>query len=107
MALIINESKTKYMKTGPTTLGDVICIEGQQFAVVDDFVYLGALIRADGDMSGAIKARITSASRCFFGLLRHLRSRLLTKQTKCLIYKTIIRPVLLYGSETWPLTRSD
>jgi hypothetical protein len=33
-----------------------------------------------------------------------LSSRLLTKSVKIRIYKTIILPVVLYGSETWSLT---
>jgi hypothetical protein len=33
-----------------------------------------------------------------------LRSRLLKKDTKCKIYKTLIRPVVLYGCESWTLT---
>ena len=61
---------------------DVVYIAGQRFAVVDTFVYLGALVRADGNISESIKARITSANRCFYGLVRHLRSKLLTKETK-------------------------
>ena len=48
-----------------------------------------------------------AASRCYFGLLRHLRSKLLSKTTKCKIYKTLIRPVLTYGCESWILKKSD
>jgi hypothetical protein len=33
-----------------------------------------------------------------------LSSRLLSKNLKLKIYKTIILPVVLYGCETWPLT---
>ena len=33
-----------------------------------------------------------------------MSSRLLSKNLKIKIYKTIILPVLLYGYETWPLT---
>jgi hypothetical protein len=33
-----------------------------------------------------------------------LSSRLLSKNVKIRIYKTIILPVVLYGSETWSLT---
>ena len=72
MGLVINETKTKYMKTNSATIeqqdGDVITIGGQRFEVVDEFVYLGALIRADSDNSAEIKRRIMSANRCFFGL---------------------------------------
>ena len=98
------------MKTNTGTIaqqeGNVVNIGGQKFGVVDEFVYLGALIRADGDNSAEIHRRIMAANRCFFGLQRHLRSKLLSKQTKCSIYKTLIRPMLLYGSESWPTTKT-
>ena len=48
-----------------------------------------------------------AASRCYFGLLRDLRSKLLSKTTKCKIYKTLIRPILTYGCESWILKKSD
>jgi hypothetical protein len=36
-----------------------------------------------------------------------LSSRLLSKNIKIRIYKTIILPVVLYGREAWPLTLRD
>jgi hypothetical protein len=33
-----------------------------------------------------------------------LSSRLLSRNVKVKIYKTVILPVVLYGCETWPLT---
>jgi hypothetical protein len=48
-----------------------------------------------------IKARLEAVNKCYFGLLKHLSSKLLSHKVKCLIYKTLIRPVLTYGSETW------
>ncbi len=48
-----------------------------------------------------------AASRCYYGLLKHLRSKLLSKKTKCQIYKTLIRPVLTYGCESWTLKKND
>jgi hypothetical protein len=37
-------------------------------------------------------------------MLATMRSRLLSKNVKIKIYKTIILPVVLYGCETWSLT---
>jgi hypothetical protein len=48
-----------------------------------------------------------TANRCFFGLCKHLQSSHLSRQTKFTIHKTLIRPVLLYGSETWVLVNRD
>lgn len=36
-----------------------------------------------------------------------MRNKLLFRSTKILIYKTLIRPVLTYGAETWTLTKAD
>ena len=111
MGMIINESKTKYMKTAarmvPEQNDNSVNIAGSEFEVVDEFVYLGVLMRPDGDSTPEIQRRIMAASRCYYGLLRHLRSKLLTKQTKCQIYRTLIRPVLTYGCESWVLRKSD
>ena len=36
-----------------------------------------------------------------------LRSKAVSRTTKIRMYKTIIRPVVLYGSEAWCLTTND
>jgi hypothetical protein len=68
-------------------------------------VYLGSLMTPTNDVSLEIQRRIQTANRCFFGLRKHLQSSHLSRQTKFTIHKTLIRPVLLYGSETWVLTK--
>ena len=58
VGLIINENKTKYMKTGRATVPqqqeNKVVIDNQTFDIVDEFVYLGALARADNDISIAV-----------------------------------------------------
>lgn len=53
MGLVINESKTSYMKTNakmvPNQQGNTYNIGCHCFEVVEKFVYLGALPRPDGD----------------------------------------------------------
>ena len=39
------------------------------------------------------------------GLMKHLSSKLLSHKVNCLISKTLIRPLLTYGSETWSVTK--
>jgi hypothetical protein len=51
-----------------------------------------------------IKRRLNSGNVCYHSVQSLLSSRLLSKNFKIRIYKTIILPVVLYGSETWPLT---
>jgi hypothetical protein len=35
--------------------------------------------------------------------MKYLSSKLLSRKVKCLIYKTLLRPVLTYGFETWAM----
>jgi len=58
-------------------------------------------------MSSEIKGRIYIANRSYFGLKKLLKSSTMTRKTRILLYKTLIKPVLMYASETWTLTKSD
>jgi hypothetical protein len=51
-----------------------------------------------------IKRRLSSGNACYHSVQSLLYSRLLSKNLKMRIYKTIILPVILYGCETWSLT---
>jgi hypothetical protein len=81
-------------------VGQSVAIGDKHFEVVKEFVYLGSLMTPTNDVSLEIQRRIQTANRCFFGLLKHLQSSHLSRQTKFTIRKTLIRPVLLCGRET-------
>jgi hypothetical protein len=51
-----------------------------------------------------IKRRLNSGNACYHSVQNLLSSRLLSKNIKVRIYKTIILLVVLYGCETWSLT---
>ena len=51
-----------------------------------------------------IKRRLRSGNACYHSVQDVLSSRLLSKNLKIKIYRTIILPVVLYGCETWSLT---
>jgi hypothetical protein len=84
-----------------------VAIGDKHFEVVKEFMYPdpGSLMTPTNDVSLEIQRRIQTANRCFFGLRKHLRLSHLSRQTKFTIHKTLIRPVLLYGSDTWELTK--
>jgi hypothetical protein len=43
----------------------------------------------------------------YYGLKNQLRSHYISIKTKCKLYKTLIKPVLLYGCETWAMGKND
>jgi hypothetical protein len=88
-------------------VGQSVAIGDKHFEVLKEFVYLGSLMTPTNDVSLELQRRIQSANRYFFGLRKHLQSSLISRQTKFTIHKTLIRPVLLYGSETWVLTKRE
>jgi hypothetical protein len=54
-----------------------------------------------------IKSRLNLGNACYDSIQRLLFSRLLSRNVKVKIYKTIILPVLLYRCETWSLTSRE
>lgn len=110
MGLKINGNKTKYMvvnNKNNNKTSKYIEIDDAKFETVQSFVYLGSLVNSNNDISEEISRRIQSANRCYYGLQKQIKSRLLSRGTKCRLYKTLIKPVLTYASETWPLSERD
>jgi hypothetical protein len=55
-------------------------------------------------MQEEIKSKLNSVNAFYHSVQSRLSSRLLSRNVKVKIYKTIILPVVLYGCETWSLT---
>jgi hypothetical protein len=97
VGLKINGQKTKYMIA---TRNDRVIHD------VKKILYLGSLMtQTNDDVSLEIQRIIQTANRCFFGLRKPLQSSQHSRQTKFTIHKTLIRPVLLYGSKTCSSSR--
>jgi hypothetical protein len=87
--------------------GRYLIVGDYKFERVEKFCYLGSLISHDNDVSQEIKQCIVVANKCYYGLARQLKSRVLSRHNKIKIYKMLIRPVLVYGLETWQLKIGD
>jgi hypothetical protein len=71
---------------------------------VSKFRYLGTTVTNHSLIQEEIKRRLSSGNACYHSVQNLLSSRLLSKNVKIRIYKTIILPVVLYGYEIWSLT---
>ena len=107
-----SEEKTKYMlvdRAGEVPDRGDLEVKDMTFERVRVFRYLGGLVEDTADMGvGAeVRQRLHSGNACFFAVNKLLKSRILSRNTKIRIYRTIILPVVLYGCETWALTRQQ
>jgi hypothetical protein len=91
--LVINTTKTKYMRSkeiiGAANVG--IKLYGQIYEKVDNFKYLGALVTSHNETETDIKDKIAVGNHCFRAFNKMLGTKYLSK--------------ILYGSETWTITR--
>jgi hypothetical protein len=81
-----------------------IKIANRSFGNVSQFKYLGKTAINENLIREEIKRRFNSGNACYHSVQNLLSSRLLSKNLKIRICKTIILPVVLYGCETWSLT---
>ena len=61
---------------------------------------LCSLLTNQNSIQEEIKCRLKAGNSCYYSVQTLLSSRLLSKNLKIKIYKTIILPVVLYGCET-------
>jgi hypothetical protein len=64
-------------------------------------------VTGENNVSKEIMNCLIATNSSYFGLKSQFKSQLLSKNTKILIYKTLVRPILTYAAETWTMTKND
>jgi hypothetical protein len=102
----ISTKKTKTMMTAkePEILN--IKIGEESLEQVTNFKYLGTIIESSGKQEIDINERIQKTTKTYHMMRQNfIKKKEISKKTKMTVFKTIYRPILTYGSETWVLTR--
>jgi len=96
--LEVSADKTKYMVTSRDQNAGRIHsarIDNSAFERVEEFKYLGTTLTNQNSIAEEIKSRLKSRNVCYHSVQNLLSSRLLSKNLKIKIHRTIILPVVL------------
>jgi hypothetical protein len=107
VGLNINVEKTKAMVQSRRRRGrETLTAKEQDIEVVTRFKYLGTVINDTNDETEEIRARILAANKAYSSVQTTFRSKQINRNNKIRLYKTLIKPVLCYGSVTWTLIQT-
>ena len=101
VGLKLNIQKTKIMASDPITSWQ---IDGETVA---DFILRGSKITTDDDCSHEIKRCLLLGRKVMTNLDSILKCRDITLPTKVCLVKAVVFPVVMYGCESWTITKAE
>ena len=104
MGMKINTQKTEIMKVARIKEECNVYIENLKLNQTDKFSYLGVLFDEENRQILEISNRIQKYNANVNILYPILKDKNVPVKAKIIIFTTILRPILIYGSETWTLT---
>ena len=85
---------------------DRITMNGEKLETVEKFKYLGSTMTKNGKSDKEIKIRMATANAAMLNLETIWKSRSITLHTKIHLYKSVILSILLYGCESWTISKN-
>ena len=102
--LKIHAGKTKVLRIKAATDAP-ITLHDEPLEDVQSFTYLGSVLNVEGGNNEDIKIRIQKARAAFVMLRKIWNAKEIKTCTKLRIFRSNVKSVLLYGAETWHLTK--
>ena len=102
--LKLNIQKTKIMASNTITS---LQIDGETVETVEDFIWGGSKITADGDCSHGTKRRLLLGRKVMTNLDSILKRRDITLSTKVHLVKAMVFPVVMCGCESWTVKKDE
>ena len=102
--LKLSVKNRKIMASGPITSWQIV---GETMETVTDFIFLGSKITAGDECSHEIKTCLFFGRKAVTNLDSILKSIDVTLMTKVHRVKAMVFPVVLYGCESWTITKAE
>ncbi|XP_061651845.1 uncharacterized protein LOC133488234, partial [Phyllopteryx taeniolatus] len=103
----ISRSKTEYMCMNERGGGGRMRLQGEEMARVEDFKYLGSTVQSNGECGQEVKKRVQAGWNGWRKVSGVLCDRRVSARMKGKVYKTVVRPAMMYGLETVALKRKQ
>ena len=102
--LKVSRRKTEYLRVGGVDDGEVLKLQGEKVKRAKNFKYLGSTVSSDGRCEEEVRRRIQARSMSWRKVSEVLCDRKLSEKVKGKMYKSVVRPAMLYGMETVAVT---
>ncbi|KAL1279411.1 hypothetical protein QQF64_026084 [Cirrhinus molitorella] len=101
----VSRSKTEYMCVNEREGSRTVRLQGEEVKKVQEFKYLGSAVQSNGACGKEVKKRVQAGWNGWRKVSGVLCDRKLPARIKGKVYKTVVRPAMLYGLETVPLKK--
>ncbi|KAK3556400.1 hypothetical protein QTP70_007978 [Hemibagrus guttatus] len=101
----VSRSKTEYMCVNEREGSGTVRLQGEEVKKVQEFKYLGSTVQSNGECGKEVKKRVQAGWNGWRKVSGVLCDRKISARIKGKVYRTVVRPSMLYGLETVSLRK--
>ncbi|KAK3570820.1 hypothetical protein QTP86_027652 [Hemibagrus guttatus] len=101
----VSHSKTEYMCMNEREGSGTVRLQGEEVKKVQEFKYLGSTVQSNGECGKEVKKRVQAGWNGWRKVSGVLCDRKISARIKGKVYRTVVRPAMLYGLETVSLRK--
>ncbi|MCJ8736340.1 hypothetical protein PDJAM_G00258720 [Pangasius djambal] len=101
----VSRSKTEYMCVNEREGSGTVRLQGEEVKKVQEFKYLGSTVQSNGECGKEVKKQVQAGWNGWRKVSGVLCDRKISAKIKGKVYKTVVRPAMLYGLETVSLKK--
>ncbi|KAK3544418.1 hypothetical protein QTP86_011156 [Hemibagrus guttatus] len=101
----VSRSKTEYMCVNEREGSGTVRLQGEEVKKVQEFKYLGSTVQSSGECGKEVKKRVQAGWNGWRKVSGVLCDQKISARIKGKVYRTVVRPAMLYGLETVSLRK--
>ena len=103
----VSRSKIEYMCMNERGDEETVLLQGVEISKVKELRYLGSTVQCNGGCGSEVKRRVQAGWNNWRRVSEVICDRRLSTCVKGKAYKMVVRPAMLYGLKTVPLTKKQ